>query len=245
VRDPVEYAWARVAEAHRLWHAQEREKALDVLLRCGRELDAMGVRNPVLVTWWTDAVAWLAELGRTGDARELAGQMAEAARRWGTAAARGCALLAEGLVTRDPATLERAASELDTAERRLIQVQALTAWGRALLAGGDDKAARKALRDAVALAMRCGDVVAAGAARTALRNAGGRMSESSGSSLGTLTGGEHRVALMAAQGHTNREIAAALFVTVRTVESHLSNVYRKLGIRTRAELAVRVESVAS
>lgn len=51
-----------------------------------------------------------------------------------------------------------------------------------------------------------------------------------------LTGSERRVAALAADGRTNREIAAALFVTVRTVESHLSNAYRKLGVQTRTDL---------
>ena len=55
-----------------------------------------------------------------------------------------------------------------------------------------------------------------------------------------LTGGERRVAELAVQGLTNRQIADGLFVTVRTVESHLSNVYRKLGVQTRADLAARL-----
>ena len=102
----------------------------------------------------------------------------------------------------------------------------------------DDRGARKQLRAAADLAVRCGDVAMASAARTALVQAGGR--------VGTLTigdvmtGGERRVAELAARGMTNRQIADSLFVTVRTVESHLSNVYRKLGVSTRADLAARV-----
>lgn len=244
VRDPVEHGWAMVATAHRLWHSQHREAAVDVLLRCGSELDAAGVRNPVVVTWWVDAVAWLVELGRLGEARELAERGAEGARRWDTAASRGCARLAEGLITRCPHTLAKAVAELDAANHWLSQVQALTALGCALLDNGNEKAARKSLRDAVDLAVRCGDIVAADTARATLLNAGGRMSELCGSPLAALTGGEHRVALLAARGCTNREIAGTLFITVRTVESHLSNAYRKLGVRTRAELAARLESVA-
>jgi DNA-binding NarL/FixJ family response regulator len=55
-----------------------------------------------------------------------------------------------------------------------------------------------------------------------------------------LTSGELRVAELAADGLTNREIAEKLYVTVRTVESHLSNAYRKLGAQTRTELAVQL-----
>jgi DNA-binding NarL/FixJ family response regulator len=54
-----------------------------------------------------------------------------------------------------------------------------------------------------------------------------------------LTSSEERVAALAAEGRTNREVAAALFLSERTVESHLSHVYRKLGLRSRAELAHR------
>ena len=52
-----------------------------------------------------------------------------------------------------------------------------------------------------------------------------------------LTAAERRVAALAAQGQTNREVAAALFLSERTVESHLTNIYAKLGIRSRTELA--------
>ena len=52
------------------------------------------------------------------------------------------------------------------------------------------------------------------------------------------------MAELVAEGHTNREVAAALVVTVRTVESHLSHIYRKLGVRSRTELARRYERVS-
>ena len=59
-----------------------------------------------------------------------------------------------------------------------------------------------------------------------------------------LTPSEERVADLVADGHTNREVAAALVVTVRTVESHLSHIYRKLGVRSRTELARRYERIS-
>jgi DNA-binding CsgD family transcriptional regulator len=57
-----------------------------------------------------------------------------------------------------------------------------------------------------------------------------------------LTPAEQRVADLIASGATNREAAAALFVSVRTVETHVASVYRKLGVRTRVELARRLSS---
>jgi DNA-binding CsgD family transcriptional regulator len=55
-----------------------------------------------------------------------------------------------------------------------------------------------------------------------------------------LTEAERRVAVLVAEGHTNREVAAALFVTEHTVEAALTRAYRKLGVRSRAELAHRL-----
>ncbi|MER7490166.1 helix-turn-helix transcriptional regulator, partial [Streptomyces sp. NPDC126497] len=97
--------------------------------------------------------------------------------------------------------------------------------------------AREHLRDAVALARRCGCVALARRAREELVGAGGRMREVTVSPLDMLTGTERTVAALVASGMTNREAAESLFVTVRTVELHLTSVYRKLGITRRAELA--------
>jgi DNA-binding NarL/FixJ family response regulator len=57
---------------------------------------------------------------------------------------------------------------------------------------------------------------------------------------GTLTAAEQRVAELAASGMTNRDVAAALFISPKTVEATLARVYRKLGIRSRAELGRRM-----
>ena len=61
--------------------------------------------------------------------------------------------------------------------------------------------------------------------------------------LGSLTSQELQVALIVARGSTNREAAAALFLSPKTVEFHLGNTYRKLGVRLRAELVRRVEGL--
>jgi DNA-binding CsgD family transcriptional regulator len=63
-----------------------------------------------------------------------------------------------------------------------------------------------------------------------------------GTSTDALTDAEQRVAQLAAEGHTTREIAATMFAGVRTVEAHLSSVYRKLGVRSRVELARRLSA---
>lgn len=236
-REPLELGLATAARARLLRNSGQLAASLDLLLGYGEQLEAMGVRNPAPIPWWVDAVALLVELGRQEEAGELAARGAEAVSRWDTQAGRGYASLAGGLVTGDIDTLEDAALRFAAAGFGLREAQARTALGAALLRRGDDKAARRQLRAAVDLAVRCGDVDAAGRARNALMGAGGRMGEVPGRARDVLTDGERRVAELAAAGLTNRQIADALFVTVRTVESHLSNTYRKFGVQTRADLA--------
>jgi DNA-binding NarL/FixJ family response regulator len=236
-RDPVEYGWALDAEAHWLWNRGDADGALDVLRRCGREFDAMGVRNPVLVPWWLDAVAVTMRLGRPAEAAEFAEHGADASLRWDTPAARGYALLARGLSTGQAETLEQAVAELNEAGAQLHEALALRALGEVLMRGQHEKAARKHLRTAMDIAVRCGASGAADRAHELLTAAGGRISAVHASPKDALTGGELRVVELAAAGLTNREIAERLYVTVSTVESHLSNAFRKLGAQTRAELA--------
>ena len=91
------------------------------------------------------------------------------------------------------------------------------------------------LREAVAVADGVGATSVARAARDELRLAGGRAPAAATGD--GLTPSERRVAERAADGESNRDIAAALFLTVKSVEWHLGNTYRKLGIRGRGELA--------
>ncbi|MGW0520801.1 LuxR C-terminal-related transcriptional regulator [Crossiella sp. NPDC003009] len=239
-RQPAEHAWMAQVRAHLLRGSGEPSAALEVLLDCGEDLAAMGVRNPSASAGWVDAVALLVELGRLPEAVELAERGADGVRRWPTPVGRGYALLTDGLCTGQAETLREAASRLGEAGCALYEVQALTALGGALLRDGQDKQARRQFRAAADRAVRCGDLDGANEARAALVRAGGRMGEVSVLTGDVLTSGERRVAELAAAGQTNRQIADALFITVRTVESHLSNAYRKLGAQARADLAARL-----
>jgi DNA-binding NarL/FixJ family response regulator len=99
-------------------------------------------------------------------------------------------------------------------------------------------AARASLEQAVAAFDELGSTGWADRARAERARIGARRPRATGE----LTSSERRVAELAAEGRSNKEIAAALFVTVNTVEGHLSHAYAKLGVRSRAQLAQRLQS---
>ena len=110
----------------------------------------------------------------------------------------------------------------------------LAALSRLHRFGGDQPLAAELARQALAVFEELGAALWAGKARSELASIGGRAPSSA-----ELTPAEERVAALVAEGRTNREVAAVLYVTDHTVEFHLSRIYRKLGVRSRAELARR------
>jgi DNA-binding NarL/FixJ family response regulator len=109
---------------------------------------------------------------------------------------------------------------------------------------GQRSVARETASRAQELAMSCGATVLAGRALEEALAAGARPRRIARRGVDALTPSELRVAQRAAEGHTNREIAEDLFVTVKTVEMHLANAYGKLGIRSRTQLADALEEGA-
>lgn len=116
-------------------------------------------------------------------------------------------------------------------------IPALMAQGRALAAAGERARARDAFREAAEHAERLGALRLRAVAEEALREGGARRAATALTGPSALTAAERRIAELAAQGHTNREMAQLLHLARRTVETHLTSTYRKLGIRRRAELA--------
>jgi DNA-binding CsgD family transcriptional regulator len=106
----------------------------------------------------------------------------------------------------------------------------------ALRREGHRRDAREPLRDGLDLANRAGALAIAERARTELAAAGSRPRRVELTGVDSLTPSESRIAAMAADGSSNPQIAQTLFLTRRTVEMHLTNAYRKLGIGSREEL---------
>ena len=135
------------------------------------------------------------------------------------------------------AGLEAAVATLENGTARLELARVTCELGAELRRKGERSAAREVLRRGHALAAECGATRLASRARDELSRSGARLIREPVSGVEALTPSEVRVAELAAEGLTNREVAQALFVTEKTVERHLSSVYQKLGIRSRFQLA--------
>jgi DNA-binding CsgD family transcriptional regulator len=236
-------------EGVRFW----RMARLEVLAAAGDDEDAVAaaeeiaveyphVTNPAPAPWRSLVAPSLDRLGRREEALALAREEVALARDWGAPGALGRALRVlgtlelEGEEAAGLARLEEAVAVLEPAPARLELARALTALGTALRRERRPADARDPLRRALELAVACSATALAEHVRTELYAAGARPRTDARSGAAALTASERRVAGLAAGGETNRDIAQALFVTPKTVEVHLSNAYRKLGIRSRREL---------
>ena len=170
----------------------------------------------------------------------LAEQEVGLARRWGTPRALGVAMRAQALTYNDERTIPRLEQACDTLARSQAPVEharALTDLGAALRRTGQRQRAREHLRAALESAHAAGALSLVQRAHTELTAAGARPRTPLRFGLDALTPSEHRIAQMAAAGQSNTAIAQALFVTIKTVEMHLTSTYRKLDLSTRSQLA--------
>jgi DNA-binding CsgD family transcriptional regulator len=168
----------------------------------------------------------------------------DGARAWGAPRAIGIELRSAGLAEGGEtglALLRDAVSVLEGSGATLELARALVELGAALRRGGERAAARDPLARGLELAVGCGAEPLAEQARVELAAAGARPRGVTRTGADALTPSERRIAELAAQGMTNSEIAQALFVTVKTVETHLRGAYRKLSISGRAGLPVALQ----
>lgn len=220
--------------------AENRSEAgLQDLFEFGRRDELWGGNSPLASRWRSRACIALVAAGDLDRARSLADEDVERARRWGAASGIGIALHAKALTersTRTIALLRESLAMLESSPARLEQARVLVDLGAALRRANRRTDARGALKEGLKLAGLC-DAGALGArARVELRAAGGRASDAAGTGYHGLTVAELRVAELAAKGCSNPEIAQTLFVTRKTVETHLGHVYSKLAISGRTEL---------
>jgi DNA-binding CsgD family transcriptional regulator len=197
------------------------------------------IRNPMDAPWRSHKAEALHRLDRAGEARPLVEEELELARAWGAPATVARSLRSRARVSPsgELTDLHEAVELVDGSTARLEAAKSLAALGSALRRRRQRRQAREPLRRALELAVACGARPVEKHARSELYAAGGRPLPATLTGVGSLTASERRVAGLAVEGAGNRDIAQALFVTPKTVEAHLSSVYRKLGIRSRHELA--------
>jgi DNA-binding CsgD family transcriptional regulator len=201
-------------------------------------LEQMASPEPGVIPCVPDAIQALVSMGRTERAEVLLEGHARRARApnrpWALATARRC----RGLVLAAGGVLDDALEELDAALEVLERVPQPFELGRTLLVKGEverrakqKRAARGSLEEALRIFEELG-------ARLWAERAGAELERVGGAAVGPagLTPTERRVVDLVAQGKTNREVADALFISIKTVEANLSRAFHKLGVRSRAEL---------
>jgi DNA-binding CsgD family transcriptional regulator len=216
------------------------QEALGDLLECGQRCARLGIVMLSATLWRAEAALVHVTLGDTGEARRLAGEQLELARAFGRPRTLGISLRACGLIEGGEGGVEllaEAVKTLEASQSPLELARAQSDYGAALRRAGHRVQARSELERALDLAHRLGARRIAAQARMELTAAGAKPRRDAITGRDALTAGELRVARLAAEGLTNREIAQALFITTKTAKAHLSRVYRKLEITRRGQLA--------
>jgi DNA-binding CsgD family transcriptional regulator len=238
---PATGHWYRILDSHaRLLMLQGRtQEGLEAMRSCGQCYELHG-RNPALVAWRSGAALALLALDRREEARTLAAEELTLAERWGAPRALGHALWVAGLIEegqRGLDLLHKATAVLASSPARLEHAKSLVELGAALRRSGQQGASREHLRRGLELAEVCDATPVVQRARTELRASGARLPRTAPSGIAALTPSERRVVDLALDGRSNQEIAQALYVTTKTVEAHLTRVYRKLHVTGRAGLS--------
>jgi DNA-binding CsgD family transcriptional regulator len=204
-------------------------------------LASRGHREPTVYPVLPNAIEALAATGELDEAARLLALLEAAGSEFDSPWALATAARCRGLFAAAQGDLDAALSHI---ERALVEHERLPnplERGRTLLALGtvrrrrkEKRAAREALDAALGLFEALPAPLWAARAEVERARIGGRVA------AGELTATEQRIAELVAQGRSNKDVAAQLFVTPRTVEGHLTRIYEKLGVRSRAELAHRL-----
>jgi DNA-binding CsgD family transcriptional regulator len=234
----VSGAWILAARGRLRALRGERGAAVPDLRAAGDIFTGLQFDNP-LVALWRSPLALALPMEARDEARALVEEELRCAVACGLPRAQGVALRAAGCLEggdRGIDLLEESLTMLQHPNHSLERARSLVELGAARRRANQRVAAREPLRAGLELAHRCGAERLAARAVDELRACGARPRRRVVSGPDALTSAEGRVARMAADGMTNREIAQALFVTAKTVENQLGHAYRKLGVRSRDEL---------
>lgn len=236
----TEYAGA--AEGAALLTAGRASEALEVLESVRTWKLAAGQHEPCIASWWPDLI----DAAVTAGERDLAVERLEELRAHAEASQRRWALGAvswfDGVLAPGAASgphFERAAAQLAAAQAPFEEARARLAYGQRLGAAGRRVEAQAQLRSALDGFGRLGAEPWAARARDALGERGPQRAPRADLDRDALTPQEHRVAELVAVGATNKDAAGELFVSPKTIEAHLSRIYRKLGVSSRSQLAAR------
>ena len=209
--------------------------------KADRQAAALGWGEPSIRWWSADFVELLLGLGRIDDAVRVLDVWEADATRLGrewvlghVTRCRGLVAAARGNVEQALALLAQAVAQHEAVADPFGRARALLALGVVRRRGRQKRAAREAIEAALEGFESVGASAWAAKARAELGRIAGRRRQEG------LTAAERRVAALVAEGRTNQEVAAALFLGERTVASHLTHIYAKLGVRSRTELARRL-----
>ena len=215
------------------------EEALERVWTAKLDCEAIDLRNPVYCDWRGYAIECLHLLDRNNEAIPIVAEYAALAEQWGTPRAVGRSLRAAAITVtgnRQIELLTESSEVLGASTSKLEWAQSLHALGDALRRAKRVREARDHLRTALEVAELCGATPLQQQIVKTMQLTGVRPGVATSHGVQSLTPGELRVAELAARGLSNRDIAQNLFITVKTVEVHLSNTFRKLQISGRHNL---------
>lgn len=220
----------------------ESGRAVESLRRVWTYANREGISDPGAFPVAPDLVEALVEIGEVAEARAVTdrlGELADAQEHpWGLATAKRCAAILSTDHDETRAGLAEAAAAYGECGLRFDRARSLLILGRAERRLKKWSAARRSLE----LAGQAFDEIGSSGWAERARSELGRVSARRPAGSGELTPSERRVVELAAAGHSNKEIARTLFVTINTVEGHLSHAYAKLGVRSRAQLVHRLQT---
>jgi len=222
------------------------DEAIDALDRVERAVTQFGFDEPTLIPWAPDLIEAYVRAGRPADASRVLAMLERQTAGSGTVCARAALARCRGLVESNFIPGFTEALELDQ-ERPMPfeRARTLLGYGRRLHRAGQRAQARERLREALAGFEALGAKPWADQARNELRAAGGRLRvRTDAAAASRLTAQEQRVAAAVARGASNRDIAAELFLAPKTVEFHLRQIYRKIGVGSRAQLIAMLAGAA-